>query len=219
MKNSKIRRALLLVACAVLLVSLSVGATLAYLTYTTDTVVNTFTVGSVTITLDETDVNEYGVATGNPRDTANTYKLLPGHTYIKDPIVHVTAGSEPCYVRILVTVSDIEKLKASFPVAEYPTFYAGDLFLLQSLVQGWDDTTWLYKGYSNGTYEFWYKDMIDARQTAFDTDALFDTIVVPASADNDAIANLNQVNVNIVAHAMQADGFATAADAWAKWPN
>ena len=43
---------------AVLLVSLSVGATLAYLTSTTQTVKNTFTVGKVNITLDEVKVNE-----------------------------------------------------------------------------------------------------------------------------------------------------------------
>ena len=60
MKNSKFRRILLLLACAVLLVSLSVGATLAYLTSTTETVTNTFTVGNVAITLDELDVDEYG---------------------------------------------------------------------------------------------------------------------------------------------------------------
>lgn len=32
------------------------------------------------------------------RDTANTYKLIPGSTYDKDPIVHVTKDSEPCWV-------------------------------------------------------------------------------------------------------------------------
>lgn len=220
MKNSKLRRVLLVVACAVLLVSLSVGATLAYLTYTTDEVVNTFTVGAVEIDLDEAKVDEYGnMVTGAARVKANTYKLLPGHTYVKDPTVHVKVGSEPCYVRVLVTVSDISKLKEAFPVSKYPTFYAGDLFLLQALVQGWEEDIWLYKGYNNGTYEFWYKDKIDARQAGFSTDALFETITVPASADNAAIQKLDAVKVNIVAHAMQADGFATAAEAWAKWGN
>ena len=52
MKNSKLRRILLTLACAVLLVSLSVGATLAYLTSVTAEVQNTFTVGKVQITLD-----------------------------------------------------------------------------------------------------------------------------------------------------------------------
>jgi hypothetical protein len=220
MKNSKLRRALLLVVGLILVVSMSVGATLAYLTYTTTTVVNTFAVGAVEIDLDEAKVDEYGnMVTGAGRVKANTYKLLPGHTYVKDPTVHVKAGSEPCYVRVLVTVSDIAKLKAAFPQAQYPDFYAGDMFLLQALVQGWDANTWQCKSYSEGTYEFWYATKIDARNGAFSTDALFETITVPASADNAAINNLNQVTVNIVAHAMQADGFATAADAWAKWGN
>ena len=55
MKKSMLRKVLLLACSAVLLVCLSVGATLAYLT-SNDTVVNTFTVGKVAITLDETDV-------------------------------------------------------------------------------------------------------------------------------------------------------------------
>ena len=59
MKNSKLRRVLLLLACAVMLVSLSVGATLAYLTGK-DEVVNTFTVGNVQIKLDEAKVNTDG---------------------------------------------------------------------------------------------------------------------------------------------------------------
>ena len=57
MKNSKLRKVLLLACSAVLLVCLSVGATLAYLT-STDTVKNTFTVGKVAITLDEVNVDE-----------------------------------------------------------------------------------------------------------------------------------------------------------------
>ena len=55
MKNSKLRRILLTLACAVLLVSLSVGATLAYLTSTPTKVTNTFVVGEVKIELDEAD--------------------------------------------------------------------------------------------------------------------------------------------------------------------
>lgn len=90
MKNSKLRRVLLLLACAVMLVSLSVGATLAYLQSTTQTVKNTFTVGFVNIGLSEgkvyvegDDVAEELLGThtdgGKTRVGQNNYDLFPGH--------------------------------------------------------------------------------------------------------------------------------------------
>ena len=51
----KTRKILLMAACAILLVCISVGATVAYLT-DMKSVTNTFTVGKVAITLDEKDV-------------------------------------------------------------------------------------------------------------------------------------------------------------------
>ena len=100
--NSKLRRILLTVCSAALLVCVTVGATVAYLT-SEKTVTNTFTVGKVAITMDETAVNTDGTALANtPRRTTNTYHLLPGKTYTKDPQIHVTAGSEDCYLFVKV---------------------------------------------------------------------------------------------------------------------
>lgn len=80
----------------VMVAGISVAGTLAFLTDDTEKVTNTFTVGKVTITLDEADVDDS--TPGQERDTANAYKLIPGSTYDKDPIVHVTKDSEPCWV-------------------------------------------------------------------------------------------------------------------------
>ena len=55
--NSKLRRILLTVCSAALLVCVTVGATVAYLT-STETVTNTFTVGKVDITLDEAAIKQ-----------------------------------------------------------------------------------------------------------------------------------------------------------------
>ncbi len=218
MKNSKLRRIVMLLACAVLLVSLSVGATLAYLTSTTGTVKNTFTVGSVNIKLDEAKVDEYGKPEGSTRTTTgNAYKLLPGHTYTKDPTVTVESGSEKCYVRIQVTVDQLDSLKAAFPQTIYPTYYAGDVFLLQNLVNGWDNKTWLFNSFSGSTYEFWYKDVVDAGEAEVKLDALFDSITIPGEVSEKQLAHMDKVDINIVAHAIQADGFNAAADAWAQW--
>jgi len=108
----KAKKILTLVACAVLLVCISVGATLAYLTAVTSQVTNTFTVGNVTLDdpttdlndgLDEAKVDVYGKEVeGVERVLDNEYKLMPGHTYTKDPTVHVQPGSEPCYVYVRV---------------------------------------------------------------------------------------------------------------------
>ncbi|MGN0758520.1 MAG: SipW-dependent-type signal peptide-containing protein, partial [Candidatus Ventricola sp.] len=102
--NKKLRRILLTVCSAALLVCVTVGATVAYLT-STDEVVNSFTVGNVQIKLDEAKANEDGTpdTTVTDRVKANSYKLLPGHTYNKDPMVTVLKGSESCYVKMTVT--------------------------------------------------------------------------------------------------------------------
>lgn len=106
-------KVLLTLACALLLVAGSVAGTLAWLT-STSTVTNTFTVGKVEITLDEAKVNEYGEKVKENGEVAgvddtlaarvrsNEYKLIPGHTYVKDPIIHVSADSENCYLFVKI---------------------------------------------------------------------------------------------------------------------
>ena len=80
MKKKNLKKLLLAVCCAALLVCVSIGATVAYLT-STGTVENTFTVGNVNITLDETKVDLNGNAvTPAERSNGNRYKLLPCHT-------------------------------------------------------------------------------------------------------------------------------------------
>ena len=91
-----------LVLVCVVVFGIVVGGTFAWLQDTSDAVINTFTVGNVELTLNETDVDLYGEKDGETRVTENSYKLIPGHTYTKDPIVYVTAGSEPCYVFVKV---------------------------------------------------------------------------------------------------------------------
>ena len=104
-------KALALALCAVLLVVTTVFVTMAYLT-SEDSVTNTFTVGQVNITLDEAKVDEYGNPVDKdgkhvelasaPRQTGNEYKLIPGHTYTKDPTVNVDSSSEDCYLFVKI---------------------------------------------------------------------------------------------------------------------
>ena len=50
--------------------------------------------------MDETDIDNS--TPGAARVTANTYHVYPGQSYTKDPIVHVSAGSEDSWVFVTV---------------------------------------------------------------------------------------------------------------------
>lgn len=220
----KKRNALLLSMCAVLLVAVSVVGTFAYLT-DRDVVTNTFTVGAVGLSLDEAEVNLDGTYK-NGHDTrvkGNAYKLIPGHTYYKDPTVTVDAGSEAAYVRMIVKVERIDQLKLALPYSESSAYYSDDgnkTFLFQSLCGNWDSATWLYEGYTesenglDGYYEFRYKDIVAKSDNATVLDDLFETITIPGEVDNNNLTYLSNVKIVVNAHAIQADGFDTADLAW-----
>ena len=114
MKSKK--KVFVTVLCAAALVVASVLGTMAYLT-SQDAVENTFTVGKVAITLDEAKVTDAGdPVVGADRVKTNTYKLIPGHEYTKDPTVHVTAGSEDSWLFVKV-VDEIAGIEADTTVA------------------------------------------------------------------------------------------------------
>ena len=205
-------KALLLTLCAVLLVAASVMGTMAYLT-STDKVENTFTVGNVTITLDEAKVNTDGTpAAPAERVKANEYKLLPGHTYTKDPMVTVLNGSEASYIKMTVTFSKASALDAIFA----PT--GANLI---SIFNGYDSANWIYKDNTKDanadtrTYEFWYKETVGAPTADVALDALFDSITVPGTITNEQLATIEGMTITVNAYAIQADGFANAEAAWA----
>lgn len=205
-------KALLLALCAVLLVAATIFGTMAYLT-STDTVTNTFTVGKVNIKLDEAKANPDGSLVANAdRVKANEYKLLPGHTYNKDPMVTVLSGSESSYVKMTVTFSKANELDAIF---------APDGANLTSIFNGYDAANWTYKGNTKDaaantrTYEFWYKEAVAAPNGDVALDALFDSIIVPGEITGAQLATIVDMTITVNAYAIQADGFADAAAAWA----
>ena len=232
-------KALLLVLCAVLLVTASGLGTMAYLT-DDDSVTNTFTVGSVGLTLDEADVNEKGqplkdnavvddVADADrwqptQEDPEQEYHLLPGHTYTKDPTVTVDKNSENAYVRMMATIT--YKAEADKVFADHKT---GDLFTPWLDIDG---TNWKFNGAPvttkddsadtiSRTYEFRYvgndaenPGVVVKSETATVLPALFTTIRVPDLVTKEEIAYLDGMKITVVAHAIQADGFANADAAW-----
>ena len=210
-------KALLLTLCAVLLVAASVLGTMAYLT-SSDEVVNTFTVGNVQIKLDEAKANPDGSldTTATERVKGNSYKLLPGHTYSKDPMVTVVSGSESSYIKMTVTFSNARELDAIF---------APSGANLTSIFNGYDSTNWIDKGNTKDdanntrTYEFWYKETVAAPNGNVALDALFDSITVPSNINNDQLATINNMTITVNAYAIQADGFNNAEAAWAAYGN
>lgn len=204
-------KALLLTLCAVLLVAATIFGTMAYLT-STDTVTNTFTVGKVNIKLDEAKANSDGtLVEGAERVKANSYKLLPGHTYNKDPMVTVLGGSESSYVKMTVTFSKADELDAIF---------APDGADMLKIFNGYDAANWIAKGNTKDatantrTYEFWYKEAVAAPTANVALDALFDSITVPGEITNEQLATIERMTITVNAYAIQADGFADAAAAW-----
>lgn len=119
------KRTLIMLICSVLVLSSAAFGTVAYLTDRA-AVTNTFTVGNVGITLDETKTDPSGApvdADGNPvgedgtaarTEEGNQYKLVPGQTYTKDPTITVKAGSESAYISMVVQVSKAAQLDAIY---------------------------------------------------------------------------------------------------------
>lgn len=183
-------KALLLTLCAVLLVTASVLGTIAYLT-STDTVENTFTVGSVEISMDEAAVNPDGTVIANAdRVQENSYHLLPGHPYTKDPIIHVGSDSEDCWIFVKVEngISDIE---------------AGTTIANQLTTNGWTAV-------SGTTDIFAYQDIVSK-----DTDIpVVGSFTISGDVDADDLAEYENAEIIVTAYAVQADGFTTAEAAW-----
>lgn len=237
--KKKILVACLCVALAVLTIA---GTTLAYLT-SRDTVTNTFTVGNVAIKLDEAKVDENGTAvTPAERVKENSYKLMPGHTYTKDPTVTVLDGSEEAYVRMKVTFNNAANIIAMCTDPEFaedgPTGVenAFPLIRMVKFVEAnaakWDgiipdnmvDTEemlgnakyFVYDAKADTlTYYFYYTKTVAAPDGNVVLPVLFDKITVPDWVTGDQLAKLNNFQIVAVAEAIQADGFANADAAWA----
>lgn len=235
------RNALLMTLCAVLLVVASVLGTLAYLT-SRDEVNNTFTIGQVQIKLDEAKVTPDGVPVANAdRVKANEYKLIPGHTYTKDPTVTVLNGSEESYVRMKVTFNNARALIALCTDPEYAGEVTGveNAFPLMRMVNfveanamKWDgiipdnmfdvedmlaDSKYFAYDAANDTltYYFYFNGTVAAPNGDVALPTLFDEITVPEWVTGEQLAALTNFKIDIVAEAIQAEGFADADAAWA----
>lgn len=186
------KKTLLVVLALVLVAALSVGLTLAFLQDETEVVTNTFTVGNVTIDLDEAKVDAYGVEIENAdRVKANEYKLIPNQEYVKDPTIHIVKGSEPCYVFVKVEngIAGLEPEEGSIAA--------------QMADNGWE----------NLSGDVYYKAAaVDARGAAVDVE-VFGYFRIKGDAN---VADYNGKTITVKGYAVQAAGFANAEAAWAE---
>lgn len=192
-KNKKLVTVVSAMFCAVVLVAGSIAGTIAYLTSTV-TIQNTFTVGNVTITMDESKVTAYGVKDGDTRVNTNEYKLIPGHTYVKDPTIKVAADSESCYLFVKVEngLDDIDD----------------DSIATSLATNGWKLVT--------GETDVWYYNagtdaLADDIVSAGASKVTFSTFSIISSAD---VAAYKDAKIVVTAYAVQSDGFASAEAAW-----
>ena len=197
-------KAMALALCAVLLVASTVFVTMAFLT-DSESVQNTFTVGKVGITLDEAKVKPDGIieagadrASTAGRVKENAYHLIPGHKYVKDPTIHVDSDSETCWLFVKLE-NGLQAIIASKTIEE------------QMQEKGWTviDATkniWAYAATADA----------GANVPVFDEFTLKgEANVASYATTKDADGNVTAGPViKVTAYAVQADGFATAIEAW-----
>ena len=171
-----------IVICALsiaVIICCAVGGTFAWLTTQTGEVKNTFTIGNIDITLAE---------------TTSDFKMIPGESIAKDPVVTVKAGSEACWLFVKVTESDNL-----------------DSFISYSVDSGWTALT--------GVSGVYYREV-----AAVSADSSFDVLTGNAVTVKDtvtktmmdALTDNTLPTLTFKAYAIQKSGFDTVEAAWAK---
>lgn len=190
------KKTFVIALCLALVVAFAAGGAIAWLTDTTDTVTNTFTVGNVKLDLYEHDAaNEVKQL---------SFKMIPGTTATKDPTVEVQKGSEECYVfvRVTETNNDLSNNRGKLVIYE--------------IANGWTALPGV-----DGVY--YYNTTVTPTATADVTLQVLknDTITFSGAitqADMDAITEgtATAPTLTFTAYAVQAAGSSNAAEAWAK---
>lgn len=245
------KKTLAMLLSASLVISSAAFGTIAYLTDRA-AVTNRFTIGNVSIDVDETLVKPDGTPVGDLNndgqpdrttevngEEGNTYHLMPGQSYTKDPTLTVKANSEESYVRMLVTITHIDTLKA---IANVPV---GQFFLPENYVKDaddqstWNPAVWPCIGITEGTvtinagtadeavvpaatYEFRYHTTVAGTKDGAPADVrlepLFTSFTIPGELTGEQLTLLQPVEIRVVGQAIQKEGFDTADLAWAAFP-
>ena len=199
MKKNK----LLIPIMVLILVIGVVGGTLAWLTDKTETKVNTFTVGDINITLDE---------------TTSVYKMVPGNTIDKDPSITVKCNSEKCYLFVKVDENGTTYTKDNVTVnktfKDYITYEVSD----GETPNGWIKLTTVH---DNVWYRIVNSDSSDQKFNVigYTNDAgqfVSNKVLVKNTVTKEMLegAATDAPELSFTAYAVQFDNMADAATAW-----
>ena len=192
-RQRKIRRTVTTIALMALTAVLAIGGTIAWLTDKTEPVENTFTAGDINITLTET------WNTGSDEDGQKdswSAQLIPGTSYLKDPVVTVEEGSEDCYLFVKFTES-----------GDPSTYLTYTSTLTEA--NGWK----LVEGKTN----IWYREVKNVDTTRQWHLLAGDSITVKAEAvTKDTMDSAKLAKLEYQAYAIQTANTGTVAEAWAK---
>ena len=173
------KKTLISIIAVALVLCVSVGGVLAYLMDKTNSVTNTFTVGDINITLAET--------------TGDDYKMIPGETLDKDPLVTVKAGSETCWLFVKVDKSE------NF-----------DTYMTYTMATGWTEL-------ESGVF---YREVAaNAKDDQVFGVLADDRVTVKGTVTKTLMISLTEATypkLTFTAYAIQKAGFNTAAAAWAE---
>lgn len=185
-----------------LALALGIGGTVAWLTAKTDSVVNTFTVGDINITLAE---------------TATDFKMVPGNDITKDPEVTVKAGSEACWLFVKVEKSNNFDAFMTYSMAADWTELPGNSGIYYREVAALTAA-----GAVDATFSVLSDNKVTVKDTVTKSDmnglAEKNADGTPKK-DNDGNLVYDDAKLpklTFTAYAVQKDNIATAADAWAK---
>lgn len=194
------------------------AGTYAYLT-DTKAVKNTFTVGTVYITLTET----------NAVEGKNSYHLIPGKSYTKDPTITLVDGSEDAWVAAKVTVSaqevgekdllDLIGISGTNMINVNAVASGGLLAKTPAAKENWNglalvhetDDCVIYQEAGTNTWTL-YIFMKNVQKAKAKT-VLFKTLTIPAAWDNAEMDVVDTLEINVQAYAVQAYGFDDCYDA------
>lgn len=183
----KLKKRIFTVCLIALVAAVSVGSTYSWLSMKSNTVVNTFAGGTISLSVDETEVDAYGNPTGdgsNRTQTGNSYKFVAGSVMTKDPTVTVLAGSEECYVYMCVQ----NELSSDLFEIDYSDEW--------TLVKSSDDETIKVYRYNN---------TVDASNSDVKLPSLFTTITVSDELTPTDVENIGTAKLDITSYAVQTE--------------
>ena len=210
--------AVALIVCMIAI--MLVGATMAYFTDETEVKENTFTAGKVGIDLTEeawdAQLEKLGVEVEGKDEKA--LKLFPGQTYAKDPTITVDSDSEDAYVAAKIVITgdlydligiegyetlNVHALASGGLLADQEGAAYGNyngLFVFQN------DNYAIHQAVNGNNTWTLYVFMKEA-QVAGAEILLFEKLSIPADWDNEEMAQINGMEIDVQAFAVQSEGF------------